>query len=87
VLVFFLVLALIRLIGGFAGVNTAGRFWITLDRILEPVVHKVILSLSRGRFVSYRNALALFCALDAIAWFAGRWIVLLLSGLARRIPF
>ena len=86
-LVFFLIMALIRLIGGAVGVNTSGRFWITLDHLLEPVVHKIILSLSRGRFVSYRNALLLFCALIALTLFAGRFLVDGLVNLAGRIPF
>ena len=86
-LVFFLIMALIRLIGGAIGVNTSGRIWITLDRLLEPVVHKIILSLSRGRFVSYRNALLLFCALIVLTLFVGGFLVDGLVNLAGRIPF
>lgn len=86
-LVFFLVIAVIRLIGNVAGANTAGRFWITVDRILEPVVHKIILTLSRGRFVSYRNALLLFCALIAVTLFLGGYLVDGIVGLVGRIPF
>ncbi|MEE8441006.1 MAG: YggT family protein [Spirochaetia bacterium] len=85
-LVLFLIMALIRLIGGALGVNTSGRVWITLDHLLEPVVHKIILALARGRFVSYRNALLLFCALLAMALFAGRFLVDGLVNLVGRIP-
>ncbi len=86
-LVFFLILALIRLIGGAVGVNTSGRVWITLDRLLEPVVHKIILSLSRGKFVSYRNALLFFCGLIVLTLFVGRFLIDGLVNLAGRIPF
>lgn len=86
-LVFFLVMALIRLIGGAIGVDTSGRLWVTLDHLLEPVVHKIILSLSRGKFVSDRNALLLFCALIALTLFLGGFLMNSLAGLAVRIPF
>ncbi len=85
-LVLFLIMALVRLIGGAIRVNTSGRFWITLDHLLEPVVHKIILSLAHGRFVSYRNALLLFCALLALALFVGGFMVDGLVDLAGRIP-
>jgi YggT family protein len=86
-LVFFLAMALIRLIGGAVGASISGRFWITLDRLIEPVVHKVILTLSRGKFVSYRNALLLFCALIALILFAGRFLIDALVGLLVQLPF
>lgn len=86
-LVFFLALALIRLIGSVIGVNTAGRVWITLDHLLEPIVHKIVIPLFRGRFVSYRNALLLFCTLTAVTLFVGWILVEQVVMLAGRIPF
>jgi len=86
-LVFFLIMALVRVIGGAVGVNTAGRLWVTLDHLLEPVVHKVSLTLSRGQFVSYRNALLLFSALLGLTLFAGGYLVDGLINIAGRIPF
>ena len=86
-LVFFLAMALVRLVGGLVGVNTSGRFWITVDRILEPVVHKIVLSLSRGKFVTYRNALLLFCGMVGLTLLVGGFLVRELAVLAVRIPF
>jgi YggT family protein len=86
-LFFFLAMAVIRVIGGAAGVNTAGRFWITLDKILEPMVHKVALTFSRGQFVTYRNGLLIFSAVLAVTLFLGRYLVDGLVNLASRIPF
>jgi YggT family protein len=85
-LVFFLIMALIRLIGGAVGASISGRFWITLDRLLEPVVHKVVLTLSRGKFVSYRNALLFFCALIALVLLAGGFLIDALVNLLVRLP-
>lgn len=86
-LILFLILALVRLMGSIARVNTAGRFWITVDRLLEPVVHKIVLTLSRGRFVTYQNALLMFSAVIAVTLFLGGFLVDALANLFSRMPF
>lgn len=83
----FLALALIRLVGSLIGANTSTRFWITLDRILEPPVHKVAIKLSRGKFVAYQNALMLFSGLLGVVLIGGRYVVNGIVALATRIPF
>lgn len=83
----FLALGLIRLVGSLIGANTSTRFWITLDRILEPPVHKVAIKLSRGRFVTYQNALMLFSGLLGVVLIGGRYVVNGIVALATRIPF
>ena len=76
-----------RLVRAVIGVNTAGRVWITLDQLLEPIVHKIVIPLFRGRFVTYRNALLLFCALNAGTLFVGGCLVDQLVIATSRIPF
>jgi len=83
----FLVLSVIRLIGSMMGVNTAGRFWIIVDRILEPAVHKVALTFTRGKFITYRNALLLFAVLLVIVLLLGRYLVATLVTLLAGLPF
>jgi YggT family protein len=86
-IVVFLILAIVRAIGSLAGVNTAARFWIAVDQILEPVVHRVTRVFARGRFVSYRNALVIFAATMVVVLLVGGWIVNRLVALAWSIPF
>jgi YggT family protein len=86
-LVLFLVLAVVRLIGIAANANTAGRFWITLDHLLEPVLHAVMRRLARGRVMNYRTALLLFSALIVVILVVGGFLVDALVSLAGRIPF
>ena len=86
-LVLFLILAVVRLLGSVFNANTASRFWITVDHLLEPVVHRVIQGVVRGRFMSYRNALMLFSALIVVVLLVGGFLVDALVALAGRIPF
>ena len=86
-LVIFLILSLVRAIGSVAGVNTASRFWITIDHLLEPLVHKATRIFARNRFMSYRNALVIFAAMMAVLLFGGGWVVDQLIRLAYSLPF
>jgi len=86
-LTLFLILAVIRIAGSLFGANTSLRFWIVLDQILEPLVHRVVTPLARGRFVSYQNALIIFGGIDLAAILIGRFLVSLLIGLLRGLPF
>ncbi|MFW5848976.1 MAG: YggT family protein [Spirochaetota bacterium] len=86
-LTLFLILAVIRLLGSLLGANTAGRFWIVVDQLIEPLVHRVVTPLARGRFVSYRTALIVFAALDFGAILLGRFLASLLVGVLRSLPF
>lgn len=86
-LTLFLILAVIRLLGSLFGANTALRFWIVLDQILEPIVHRVVTPLARGRLVNYQNALIIFIAVDFAVILLGRFIIAILTGLLRGLPF
>jgi hypothetical protein len=68
-------------------VNTASRFWITIDHITEPLVHKATRVFARERFLSYRNALVIFAAMMAAILIVGGWLVDWLVRLAVSIPF
>ena len=86
-LTIFLILAVIRLLADLFGANTASRFWIVVDQIIEPLVHKIVVPLARGRFVSYRTGLIVFAVLDFVTIIAGRFLVALLAGVLRSLPF
>ena len=83
----FLVLAVIRFFGSLFGANTANRFWIVLDQVVEPLVHWVVSPFAKDRFISYQNALLIFSAIDLVALIAGRILVNLLIGLLQGLPF
>lgn len=84
---FFLVLGVIRFFGSLFGANTASRFWIVLDQVVEPLVHRVVSPFAKERFISYQNALLIFSALDLVALIGGRLLVNLLVGLLQGLPF
>lgn len=84
---FFLVLAAIRLAGTFLGANTADRFWITLDRMLQPLVHRVTTILAGDRVISYQAALLVFAGTDLLVIVAGRFLLALLVRLLQSLPF
>jgi len=86
-LTLFLILAVIRVLGSLFGANTALRFWIVIDQILEPLVHRVVTPLARGKFVSYQNALIIFAVSDLAVIILGRLLVSVLIGLLRGLPF
>ncbi len=86
-LTLFLILAIIRLLGSLFGANTALRFWIVIDQILEPIVHRVVTPLARGRLVNYQNALIIFIAVDFVAILLGRFVIAILTGVLRGLPF
>lgn len=56
-LTLFLILTGIRLIGTFVQSNSLGQFWMTLDRLLEPMSYRLSRSIVRDRELSYRMAL------------------------------
>lgn len=59
-MVFFIVLALIRLIGLLIKTSSIQRFWFTLDHILQPLVYPLLAKLFPRRVVPYGTGLGLF---------------------------
>ncbi|MFW5745152.1 MAG: YggT family protein [Spirochaetota bacterium] len=82
-----LILAVIRLLGALFDANTASRFWIVVDQIIEPLVHRIVTPLARGRVIGYQTALLVFAGIDLIVIIAGRFLVSLLVGLLSGLPF
>lgn len=85
-LTLFLILAGIRVIGMFLDVNTAGRFWIVLDQMLEPLTYRLSNWITRGRGTTYRNALLLFLGIDALTLLVGNVLVGQLVFAVQRLP-
>ncbi len=56
-LTLFLILTAIRLLGTFIRSDSFGQFWMTLDRLLEPMSYRLSRSIIRDRELSYRMAL------------------------------
>ncbi len=82
----FLIIALIRLVGMMLNVNTAGRFWITLDRILQPMTYGLVRRLARGA-TTYRHALMLFAAVLLLVLLVGNLLIARLVVLLAGLPF
>ena len=80
----FMLLSLIRLVGDVIGVNTAGQFWITLDRILEPPAYKIVAKINAT--ASYRHALMLFFGLTALTLIIGNVLVAGVVGFLASLP-
>ncbi|TVQ41267.1 MAG: YggT family protein [Spirochaetaceae bacterium] len=81
----FLIVAVVRLLAMMIGVNTAGRFWITLDRILQPMASGLVRRLARGQS-SYQHALMLFAAVVLIGLLLGNLIIARLVPLLVELP-
>ncbi len=86
ILFLFLVFGVIRLIGFMLNVNTAGRFWITLDRILQPIAHWLVRKVARGRVVNYQNALMLYAAMLLLVLLVGSFVIGSLVSLLAQLP-
>lgn len=86
-LTIFLVIALIRLGGELFGANTANRFWIVLDQIIEPLVHSLGYKLARGRIMNYQNALIIFAGVLLLILVAGRLLLPVITAALVGLPF
>lgn len=83
----FLILAVVRLIGLFANVSSAGRFWLTLDHIVEPLVYRFTKFFLRSGDPTYRTGLFIFGGSMLGALIVGKIIENLLVGVFSRLPF
>ena len=86
ILFLFLVFGIIRLGGFLFNVNTAGRFWITLDRLLQPIAHWLVRKIGRGRVTSYQNALLLYAAVLVLVMLVGSFAIGSLVTVLAQIP-
>ncbi|HUX52151.1 MAG TPA: YggT family protein [Spirochaetia bacterium] len=85
-LILFLALAIVRLVGTFANFNTANRFWLTIDHIVEPIVYRFTQKLFGGRSVSYQNGLLVFGGVDLAVILIGNFLIGQLTMLLVRLP-
>lgn len=86
-LVIFLALAGMRLVAMAVNANTASRFWIIIDQILEPITYRFAQTVNRGRPTSYRHALLLFVAVLVVTLILGKVALGALVGVLARLPF
>ncbi|MFP4429655.1 MAG: YggT family protein [Spirochaetota bacterium] len=70
-LTLFLILTAIRLLGTFIQSDSFGQFWMTLDRLLEPMSYRLSRSIIRDRELSYRMALTTMGVSILIVLFVG----------------
>ena len=82
-----LIMAVIRFLGGVFGANTATRFWVVIDQILEPVVQQVVTPMLRGRPMSYQTSLLVFAGICAVVRLFGQFLVAVVTVWLRGLPF
>lgn len=81
------IITAVRLLGIWFGANSTGRFWITLDRILQPMTFRLLERFGRSESLTYPQALAVFAAGLVIVLILGRFLVGYLVVLLSQIPF
>ena len=86
-LTFFLILAIVRLVGIFINADTGGRLWTVLEQIVNPALQMTVRPFLRGRFTNYRDSLLIFSGVLVVIMILGRMLTNLLIGLVRQIPF
>lgn len=74
-LTLFLILTVIRLIGTFIQSDSFGQFWMTLDRLLEPMSYRLSRSIIRDRELSYRMALTTMGVTILVVLFFGNLLL------------
>ena len=82
----FLILALVRLVGILLGLNSAGRFWITVDRLLQPPCYWVTRKIGQG-VAAYPTALGLFAGIVLLVLLAGNLLIARLVAVLVQLPF
>jgi YggT family protein len=87
ILFFFLALVVIRLIGWAFNVNTATNFWVTLDRILQPVAYRLITRLTGGKQTGYLQAMLLLAGVAAASLMLWSFGIRSISLVLQRLPF
>jgi hypothetical protein len=86
-LTLFLIIAVIRLGGLLLGANSTGRFWITLDRILQPVTFRLLERFGRSESLTYPQALGAFAASLLVVVLVGRFLIGVAVTALAQLPF
>jgi YggT family protein len=86
VIFFILIIAIIRLVGFLTRANTATPFWVSLDRILQPLAHNLIDKFGGGRSTTYQNALMIFAASALLILLVGNFLAGTLMTFLLQLP-
>jgi YggT family protein len=85
-LILFLILAAVRIVGFLSHANTASRFWLTLDHMVEPMVYRFTQTVLPGRQVTYQNGLLVFGGVTLAILLIGNFLVGRLEVLLIHLP-
>ena len=85
-LTLFLILTVIRVLGIFLGANSTGRFWITLDRILQPLTFRLLERFGRSESLTYPQALMAFAVALLVVIVLGRYLAGIAIGALGNLP-
>ncbi|MFO8065054.1 MAG: YggT family protein [Spirochaetota bacterium] len=85
-LTLFLILTVIRVLGIFLGANSTGRFWITLDRILQPLTFRLLERIGRSESLTYPQALMAFAGALLLVIVLGRYLAGIAIGALGNLP-
>ena len=83
----FIIITAIRLGGLLFGANSTGRFWITLDRILQPLTFRMLERFGQSERLTYPQALMAFATVLLVVLLLGRYLVGLAVGGLAQLPF
>jgi YggT family protein len=84
---FFLVVALVRIIGYIAKLATLHPLWQILDGIINPLLFRVNQFIYRGRAVDYLQGLITGFVVVLLARAIGGWAIRILTSLLMSLPF
>ena len=84
---FFLVIALVRIIGYIAKLATLHPLWQILDGIINPLLFRINRFIYRGRAVDYLQGLITGFVVVLLARAIGGWVVRILTSLLISLPF
>jgi YggT family protein len=84
---FFLVIALVRIIGYIAKLATLHPLWQILDGIINPLLFRINRFIYRGRAVDYLQGLITGFVVVLLARAIGGWVVRILTSLLMSLPF
>ncbi|MFP4068080.1 MAG: YggT family protein [Spirochaetaceae bacterium] len=83
----FLIITTVRVVAVWIGVNSTGRFWITLDRLLQPLTFRLLEKFGRSESLTYPQALMAFAATLLVVLILGRFLLSIAVGALAQLPF
>ncbi|MFP3959096.1 MAG: YggT family protein [Spirochaetaceae bacterium] len=83
----FLIITTVRVVAVWVGANSTGRFWITLDRLLQPLTFRLLEKFGRSESLTYPQALMAFAATLLVVLILGRFLLSIAVGALAQLPF